>query len=274
MIELVVFFYQVISIVGDEGGAVFLSCFANDGSVVGYHLDQVFFLLGYGSRCRQLFGQNDALFGSFTQNGTDTGICVLDERAGITVEIDRFLRVESHVLARVHLQDEVFQGTEADHAGDVFGFFRCHFVHFAQFLRDFAGCTHHLFHQVVCIDNRSFAALHLAFRQFNHAVREMYKAFAEFKTQFIQQDGQYLEMVVLLVSYHIDHFVDRIVIETQFGSSDILCHVDGSSVGTEQQFLVQAVFGQVCPYGTVFTAVENAFVEPFQHFAFTFQVGL
>ena len=69
-------------------------------------------------------------------------------------------------------------------------------------------------------------------------------------------------MVVLLVSYHIDHFVDRIVVETQFGSSDILCHVDGSSVGTEQQFLVQAVFGQVCPYGTVFTAVENAFVEP------------
>ena len=92
--------------------------------------------------------------------------------------------------------------------------------------------------------------------------KKMYKAFTPFKTQFIQQDGQYLEMVVLFVSYHINHFIDRIVSETQFGSSDILCHVDGSSVGTEQQFLVQAVFGQVCPYGTVFFFVENAFSRP------------
>ena len=55
VIELVVFFYQVVRVVGDEGGTVFLSCFADDRSIVGYHLDQVFFLFGDRSRCRQLF---------------------------------------------------------------------------------------------------------------------------------------------------------------------------------------------------------------------------
>ena len=52
------------------------------------------------------------------------------------------------------------------------------------------GCllytSDHFFHQVVCIDNRTFTALHLTFRKFYHAVREVYQTFSEFKAQFIQ----------------------------------------------------------------------------------------
>ena len=83
-----------------------------------------------------------------------------------------------------------------------------------------------------------------------------------------------MEVVVLFVTYHVNHFVYGVVAEPQFGCTDILCHVDGSTVGTEQQFLVQSFRSQVCPYGTVFFAEKQSFVKPFQNFLFTFEVSL
>ena len=102
----------------------------------------------------------------------------------------------------------------------------------------------------------------------------MYKVFAPLETEFVQQDGKHLEVVVLFVTYHVNHFVYGIVAESQFGCTDILCHVDGCSVGTEQKFLVQSFRSQVGPYGTVFFAEKQSFVKPFQNFLFTFEISL
>ena len=81
-------------------------------------------------------------------------------------------------------------------------------------------------------------------------------------------------MVVLFVTDYIDHFIDWEIVKTKFGCTYVLCHIYGSTVGTEQQFLVQSVFGQVGPDRTVFAAVEDAFFKSFHHFAFSFQIGL
>ena len=33
---------------------------------------------------------------------------------------------------------------------------------------------------------------------------------------------------------HIDHLIDRVIIEAQLGGTDILRHIDGSSIRTKQ----------------------------------------
>ena len=119
------------------------------------------------------------------------------------------------------------------------------------------GILNHLIHQIVGIDYRSFAGFHLTIRQFNHAVGEVNEFFAEGESETVKQDRQHLEVVLLLVAYHIDHLVDRIVLEAELGGTDILGHIDGGAVGAEEQFLVQSVLGEVCPYRTVFAAVER-----------------
>ena len=55
-------------------------------------------------------------------------------------------------------------------------------------------------------------------------------------------------MVVLLVAYHIDHLVDRVVLETHLSSTDILGHIDTGTIATKQQFLVESLVGEIGPY--------------------------
>ena len=102
----------------------------------------------------------------------------------------------------------------------------------------------------------------------------MHQALTPLKAQTVEQDGQHLEVVVLFVTHYIDHFVDGIVRETLFGSTDILSHVDRRTVGTEQQLVVEAFACQVGPYGTVFLAVEKSFLQSFEHFLLAFQIGI
>ena len=80
-------------------------------------------------------------------------------------------------------------------------------------------------------------------------------------------------MVVLLVAHHIDHLIDGIVAETQLGRTDVLRHVDRSTVRTKQQLLIQAVFRQIGPNRTVFAAIEEPFGESFLHLFLPFEVG-
>ena len=81
-------------------------------------------------------------------------------------------------------------------------------------------------------------------------------------------------MVVLLVADHVDHLVDRIVLIAQLGGAYILRHVDRSTVGTQQQLVVEAVGSEVGPYRAVILAVHDAFFEPLKHLFLTFEVGL
>ena len=198
----------------------------------------------------------------------------MDERTGVSVEVDRLFRVEGHVLAGIYFQDEIFQGTQTYDACDVVCLFLSQSVQFTQFVAGFLGCFNHGLHQVVGVYYCTFTALHLTFRQFHHTIREVYEVFTPFEAQLVEQDRQYLEVVVLFVTYHINHLVDRIILEAQLGSTDVLCHVYRSTVTTEQQFVVQTFRSQVGPYRTVFLAIEQSFFQTFHYFFLSFKVSL
>ena len=100
----------------------------------------------------------------------------------------------------------------------------------------------------------------------------MHQALAPLKSEFIQQDRQYLEVIVLLVTYHVDHFVDGIIGKTQLSRTDVLSHVYRSSIAAKQQFVIQSFGCQVSPDRTVFLLEEETFLKAFHHFLFAFQV--
>ena len=100
---------------------------------------------------------------------------ILDEGSCVAVEVDRFFRIEQHVLAGINLQDEVFQGTKTYDAGNLPLFFFRHIIKLAQFVTGLTGIGNHGGNQVVCIDNCTFTALHLTVGQFHHTIGEVYQ---------------------------------------------------------------------------------------------------
>ena len=102
----------------------------------------------------------------------------------------------------------------------------------------------------------------------------MNQIFTPFESQFVEQDRQNLEVIVLFVTYYVNHLVDRIILETKLSCTDILSHVYGSTVSTEQQLVIQTFSGQVSPYGTIFFAEEETFFEAFHYLFLTFQISL
>ena len=120
------------------------------------------------------------------------------------------------------------------------------------------GILYHALDKVIGVHHCSLAALHLTIGQFHHAIGEVYEVLAPLESQFIQQDGKNLEVIVLLVSHHIDHLVNGEVGEAHLGGADVLRHVDAGAVGAEQQLLVQALVCEVSPHRVVVLAEEQA----------------
>ncbi len=81
-------------------------------------------------------------------------------------------------------------------------------------------------------------------------------------------------MVILLVAHHINHLVDGIITETELGGANILGHIDRSAVGTQKEFLVETGIRKVGPHRAVILTEHNAFLQPFEHFFLTFEIGV
>ena len=184
----------------------------------------------------------------------------MDERSRITIKIDGLFWIECHVLAGIHFQDEVLQGTQTNDTGDIVRLFLCQTIQFAQFIAGFLGCINHLRHQVVSINYGTFTALHLALGKFYHTVREVHQPFTPFEAQFVEQNGKYLKVVILFVAYHINHLVDGIICKAEFSGTDILRHVDGGTIRTQQQLVIQSLAREVRPYRAIFFPVEETFL--------------
>ena len=274
MVELVVFFHELVAVVGHGGGLVFGAGLTHHGGEVGNVLHDFFFLHGQPDRRRELLGQPDSGIGGLAQDGTDAGIGVLDEGTCIAVEVDTFLGVEEHVLARVDLEKEIFQSPHAHDACHFGFFFLSHVVELAGLFHCLAGLGYHAGNEVVGINHGTLAALHLAVRQLDHAVGEVDQALAPLEAELVEQDREHLEVVVLLVAYDVNHFVNGEVAETELGGADVLRHVNGSAVGTEQELLVKSLGGEVGPDGTVFLAEKDAFPQTFFDLFLAFQVGI
>ena len=97
---------------------------------------------------------------------------------------------------------------------------------FASFVHGATSLFDHAFYQIVGVYHGAFTTLHLAVGEFDHAIREVHEALAPFKAETVEEEREDLEVIVLLIAYHVDHLVDGIVAETEFGSTDVLGHVD------------------------------------------------
>ena len=68
------------------------------------------------------------------------------------------------------------------------------------------------------------------------------------EAELLENELQHLEMIVLLISHNVYVLVQIIFGESPFSSTEVLCHVDGSTVAPEQEFPVQTVGSKVAPY--------------------------
>ena len=80
-------------------------------------------------------------------------------------------------------------------------------------------------------------------------------------------------MIVLLVTHHVNHLVDGVILKAKVGRSYVLGHVNACSIGSEQQFLVESFVAKVGPNTAIGFAEEQPFGQSFFHFGLAFEVG-
>ena len=102
----------------------------------------------------------------------------------------------------------------------------------------------------------------------------MNEVLAPLESEFVEENRQHLEVVVLLVAHNIDHLVDWEVLETELSSTDVLSHINRSAVAAEEEFLVQSLSLEVSPNRVVVAAVEEAFLQSFHHLLATFKISI
>ena len=134
MIELIVFFHQVISIISNNRRAVIFTGLFYNSSKVGNHLNQPFFFFAQFNTSRNLFRNDNTRFCRFPEHRLNTCISILDKWSCITIEVDRFFRIECHILTGIDFQNEIFQCSQTHNTGNIISFFLCQTIQFAKFL--------------------------------------------------------------------------------------------------------------------------------------------
>ena len=102
----------------------------------------------------------------------------------------------------------------------------------------------------------------------------MHEALAPLEAELVEQDGEHLEVVVLLIADHVDHLVYLEVLEAELCRADVLRHVHARAVGAQEQFLVESLGGEVGPDGAVGLAEEDAALEALFHLLLALEVGV
>ena len=114
-------------------------------------------------------------------DAADARIGILDEGTRVAIEVDGLRGIEEHVLSCIHLEDEVLQRAKTDDPRHVLTLLLRHLRTLALLVADLAGVADHLGYQLVGIDDRSLAALHLAIGQIDHAVGEVDRSLPHLK---------------------------------------------------------------------------------------------
>ena len=136
-------------------------------------------------------------------------------------------RGSKHRLLGVDLENEVLQGPQADHRRHGVGLLLRAAVQLAELRGHLTSRLHHRLDQVVGIDHRPLARLHLSLGKLHHAVRQVRDVVAPRSiAQFLQHELQHLELVVLLVAYAVDHVVEAVVSGPPVTPAPILRPVD------------------------------------------------
>ena len=92
--------------------------------------------------------------------------------------------------------------------------------------------------------------------------------------QLLENELQYLEVVVLLVTYDIDDAIQSVLLEALQCSAKILCHIYRCAIATEQQLLVKAISLEVDPNRSILLAEEYALCQTVLDESLAKDVGL
>ena len=132
----------------------------------------------------------------------------------------------------------------------------------------------HRLHQIICIDDRTLAALHLAIGQLHHTVGEVDKLLAEGEAELIKQNGEDLEVVLLLITHHVDHTVDGVVSEAHLRCAYVLSHVDRCAIGAKKDLAIQTILAEISPHGAVLVPDKESLVQSAKHLFLSLEIGV
>ena len=76
----------------------------------------------------------------------------------------------------------------------------------------------------------------------------MDEVFAPLESEFVEENGEDLEVVVLLIAHNVYHLVDGVVAEAELGCADVLCHVDRCAIAAQEEFFVESLSVEVGPH--------------------------
>ena len=79
----------------------------------------------------------------------------------------------------------------------------------------------------------------------------MVDTFRPVESELGEHELQHLEMIILLITHNINVGIEIILCKTALGSAQILGHIDGGAVRTQQELTVEAVGSQVAPNAAV-----------------------
>ena len=187
MIELVELLGQLIAVVCYAAWRIVFSGLLHYGSIPVHLLYQLRLLLVERHVGVEILRQLHAFSLGLTQDAAYAGVCILNERARVAVEVDALFRIEEHVLACVNLQYEVFQRAQTHDACNLVALLFGHILELAELVACLACILYHLCYEVVGVHHCSLAALHLAVGQFHHAVGEVHKFLAPLESEAVEQ---------------------------------------------------------------------------------------
>ena len=102
----------------------------------------------------------------------------------------------------------------------------------------------------------------------------MIDAFRPVETELGKHEFQNLEMIVLLIPYHIYVGIKIIFGESAFCSAKVLCHIDRRAIGTKQELAVEAIGCKVAPHASVGILDKNSTVKPLLYKFLSEQIGI
>ena len=95
---------------------------------------------------------------------------ILNKGTGIAVEIDRLLRIKQHLLARIHLQNEILQSPQTNHMIKLILLGLIHIIQLPGLLRRCLRLQIHILNKIVGVNYGALAAFHLPLGKLHHTV--------------------------------------------------------------------------------------------------------
>ncbi len=102
----------------------------------------------------------------------------------------------------------------------------------------------------------------------------MVNPFRPVESEFGEYEFKHLEVIILLVTYHIDVRIEMRLLETPFRSTEILGDVHRCAVASQKYLSVESVRCQIAPYAAVRVLYEDALFKTLLHQLLTQKISL